>query len=339
MSAARDTGSGLADMIESAPIHRIARYRELRWLCLTARLGHRLFPVIRAFVPRDGLIEVPFGNRHALSPACWVTPYTAVQLFFGSDALPERRVYRTLIERAPAGVVVDVGANLGAYVLLTRQASAARIIAYEPSPLAAGILRRMVRSNGLRDVEVRAVACGARSGTVSLQEGVNSFIGAADGAPHAAAGFDELCRETQASFTRVERPEVTLDDDLGDEPAVAILKIDCEGYEHQVLLGARRMLARHRPAVFLELHPRFIRRFGSTPEEVCALLRDASYDLEGWTFERRSGPSRLGRLAGRYMSGSQRYRDDRELMIALKDTASEQVYVLATPKERAGTST
>jgi FkbM family methyltransferase len=328
------TARQIDHLIGTAPIATIGPYRPLRWLCRAAPLGHRLFPVLRTFLPDRGLIAVPFGELHGLCPSTWVTPYTAANLFLGDRAFPERPLYHRVIAAAGPGTIVDVGANLGGYVLLTRQVTQARIVAYEPSPLAAGILRRAVALNHFQSVEVRTLACGARPGPMTIQEGINSFVGSggpADG--RECEEFDEFCRGTRAGFSRVDVTEVTLDDDLADESHIAAIKVDCEGYEYQVLLGARRILAEQRPHIFLELHPQFIRTFGSSGKDVIELLRAASYDLECWSFKTGRPRTRLGRVLAGYGSvAGHRYGDDNEMLADAERDALQQVYVVATPR-------
>ena len=72
-----------------------------------------------------------------------------------------------------------------------------------------------------------------------------------------------------------EVPQVTLDSFLYDVDDIDLIKIDVEGYENEVLLGATEILKTHEPDIFLELHGGFspcaIRQFH---DEVWPILRD-----------------------------------------------------------------
>jgi hypothetical protein len=62
---------------------------------------------------------------------------------------------------------------------------------------------------------------------------------------------------------------------LGLEPD--LLKIDVEGFEYEVLLGARGLLARRKPPICLELHLGLLERRGVAPRQVVELLQSHGY--------------------------------------------------------------
>lgn len=148
------------------------------------------------------------------------------------------------------GVVLDVGANVGfTTVALARRARRGIVHAFEPGPFAFGALERTVARHGLRNVVTHRLALGSTDGTVEM---VTPFDGAArlpalshvvNGNAPAGSGerFVAECRALDGM------------DELVSGPPVAALKIDVEDHEHQVLAGARRLLATHRPLLFCEL--------------------------------------------------------------------------------------
>jgi FkbM family methyltransferase len=326
----------LRGLVESAPIADIRSIDALRWLCRLVPLQHRLFPLLRPSVPKRGLITVPFARGCVLYPAAWVGPYNASHLFALDQLFPERRLFEATLAAAPSGMVVDVGANIGVYALMTRGVTPARVVAYEPSPFAYHVLKRMLVVNGFADVEVRLKACGDTPGRACLQEGINSYIGGAFAARQdQAEDFEQLSRQTRDGFTPINAEQVTLDDELAGEKAVGLIKIDCEGYEHRILLGARRVLAEKKPTLFVELHPEMIRRVGDTPEDVCGLLHDAGYSVECWSFQRARRMALVPRLLSRYRAGrGHRYRDVADMLADLPHSRPQQVYLVAVPAAR-----
>ena len=323
-------------LVGSASIAGIRSVDALTGLCRVAPLQHRLFPLLRTFLPDHGLIAVPFAGASMLYPAAWVGPYNASHLFGLHQLFPERRLFEATLAAAPSGAVVDVGANLGVYVLMARTVTRAPIIAYEPSPIAFHVLTRMLEVNRLTDVVLRLKACGDVPGRACLQEGINSYVGGAvaDAAPREFSDFDHLCRQARDGFVGIDAEQVTLDDELAGAGPIKLIKIDCEGFEHRILLGARRVLAEQRPTLFIELHPELILRIGDTPEGLCGLLRDAAYTLECWNFQRTRSASRITRLLSRYHSGEgHRYRNIDDMLADIPHSRPQQVYLVAKPAD------
>lgn len=152
----------------------------------------------------------------------------------------------------PGAVCIDVGANVGVYVLQFAHwtGERGRVIAFEPSPGAREVLEKHVELNALGGrVEIVAAAVGARSGTATL------FADGADGMSRLGAP-NELIAER---VTEIEVPVVTLDEfcaSRGVRPDW--LFIDIEGFEIAALAGARELLGgRGGEAlnIVVEMHP------------------------------------------------------------------------------------
>ena len=56
-----------------------------------------------------------------------------------------------------------------------------------------------------------------------------------------------------------------------------IIKIDVEGHEFDVLLGARKLLLAKKPLLSLELHPGLLARRGACGLAIAEYLEDAGY--------------------------------------------------------------
>jgi FkbM family methyltransferase len=168
-----------------------------------------------------------------------------------------------------AQMVIDVGANVGDWTAMfaQRMTRPGHAILFEPNPEATAILRNLVLPNRLRvDVQEKAVADMA---------GTAEFFIEPD-----AGETSSLVREhsrTQAQVISV--PVVTLDEEMavrgGGE--IDMLKIDAEGYDLRVLIGARGLLeARQIGAVQFEYNFPWAHA-GSTLSFAFQLLRGAGY--------------------------------------------------------------
>jgi FkbM family methyltransferase len=166
----------------------------------------------------------------------------------------------------PDDVCVDIGAHDGAVLRdIVRYAPQGRHIAYEPLPELAQVLRRDFPA-----VDVRNAAVASEAGEVTF---------------HRVAK-----RPTRSSLHPLghepgELEPFTVRTEPLDAQGVAprLIKIDVEGAEEQVLRGAERTLAEHRPVIVLE-HDRNARHFGTTSSTIHALLTAAGlrvFDIDG----------------------------------------------------------
>jgi FkbM family methyltransferase len=136
--------------------------------------------------------------------------------------------------------VLDIGANIGlSAITLARLAK--KVIAFEPSPPNAMFLRKNLNHNGISNVELVDAAA-------SNQADILQFHVAQFGAgSHVVSGGD-LSRGAPT----INVPAKCLDEI--ELPPISFIKIDVEGHEPEVFAGARRLLARDRPLIFMEIN-------------------------------------------------------------------------------------
>lgn len=182
-------------------------------------------------------------------------------------------VYKRLIEAGPVGglhgfvaagsTVLDVGANIGFFSLHFARwvGPEGRVIAIEPETRNIAALRRRVARAEMSGVVTCIHAAAAnRSGQVRLavSPGHPGDHHLADtGEPVAAVVLDELAAD--------------------DSRPVTLIKIDVQGAESMVLAGAHRLIRRHRPAIFVEVHEPSLTRLGSSRHELIATLVALGY--------------------------------------------------------------
>ncbi|MDR2452924.1 MAG: FkbM family methyltransferase, partial [Candidatus Accumulibacter sp.] len=143
------------------------------------------------------------------------------------------------------GRVVEVGANMGSHTVGLAKAAAAKgeeMMVFEPQPVVFQNLCANLALNGLRNVRAWPFACGDETGMVSFPEQDYGRPGNFGGVAMSHA---------QEGPGRIAAPCVRLDDFLG-EGAVALIKIDVEGFELAVLRGADETLRRWRPVLYVE---------------------------------------------------------------------------------------
>ena len=148
----------------------------------------------------------------------------------------------------PGDMMGDIGANVGVYTILAAKNTGARVIALEPGLDA---FQRLELNVNLNQVKEQALIL---NWGASSAEGELLFTQKMDAVNHVALG-DEA--KTQQDIIKIKVK--TLDEVfIKEEPL--LLKIDVEGYEHEVIIGAKRLLASNSLlAIIIELNGSGIR--------------------------------------------------------------------------------
>ena len=136
--------------------------------------------------------------------------------------------------------VIDVGANVGHYTLQLSKAvgPTGRVIALEPMPETFEILTANMRAARAFNVTLLNLAASCRSGSVRMSlpkwdNGNDNFYQAAIAA---AGDYQVLCAPL----------------DLFKLSKVALLKVDAENHDLEVLQGAESLIRRDMPTVIVE---------------------------------------------------------------------------------------
>lgn len=177
-------------------------------------------------------------------------------LRYGECCEREVQVLLQLVSHPQAlpGMVVEVGSNMGVHTVpLARELArlGRRMLAIEPQPVVFQQLCANLALNGLMNVIALPCACAAESGTLSFSPPDYVSPGNFGGTAMLDTPLDtrEVREDAAAALQTV--PCHRLDDLVPEEP-VGLVKIDVEGFELRVLEGARRILERFHPILYVE---------------------------------------------------------------------------------------
>ena len=144
-------------------------------------------------------------------------------------------------------IVLDIGANIGYYVLLEAReiGDKGHIFAVEPIPSNIEILKKNVELNGYENVETFNFAFGEKKSTDSL------FL--SDMSNQASLLKSSVLKES--GFGEIKVNIETVDDFLKDKKCPNFIRMDVEGYESNILRGAVNTLKnKNLSKLFLEVH-------------------------------------------------------------------------------------
>jgi FkbM family methyltransferase len=207
----------------------------------------------------------------------------------GEFARPESDLIRDYMTALGPGVLIDVGANLGAISLPVAKACPTSIVlAVEANRSMAGVLVANVHLNGLSNVEVYHAAASSQRGLTRFPDPTLQSSGNL-GAIHA-----------QTQVRRMTPTRVLMLDEFATAD-VRFVKIDVEGHEPDVLRGAIRLLNEVRPIFLIEANPSGPRR-----AEAAQILLDAGYELF-WFFAPFRTPTSARRAPSATDDGDMNY--------------------------------
>lgn len=143
-------------------------------------------------------------------------------------------------------VVYDIGANTGYYGILAATKFAANVHSFEPIPDNISCIKESTRINGVNEnVVTHTLALGSNNSRADLSL--------------AGSGSTLTKKFLGGSTAPVLNVAVKTLDSL-KLPAPTFIKIDVEGYEWEVLQGAKETLKKYRPICFIEIAKTFTER-------------------------------------------------------------------------------
>ena len=209
---------------------------------------------------KDVVVESSFGARFV----CSHENYIERMLMQDGHFEPESTA-ATMRAVAPGAVTIDVGANVGFYSLLLAKCVGPQgaVHAFEPT--------RWAYERCLRNLALNR----------SLAESV--VLNHAGLLAEERAGYEAIESRFSARILARQKREqlrfLTLDRYCAERGITRIdfMKVDVDGYDYQVIAGARNILRQSNATLLCELHAPSLIAHGSSVAEYIALLSDLGY--------------------------------------------------------------
>lgn len=192
------------------------------------------------------LRSIPFGNPEAAR-------------VIANDILADKLISGIC---PPNGTFLDIGAHIGSVLsAVHHQDPGVQIVAFEADPSKISNLRSKFPYCELFDV-----ALGEREDIAAFQ--INA----------SAPGYNTLVVEKDSALQTVSVRVAALDDVLGDR-AVDVMKIDVEGAELGVLIGAEKLIQNCRPIIMFESMSLGVNALGYSAELLWDWLHGHGYQV------------------------------------------------------------
>lgn len=206
-------------------------------------------------IPGNAVLPIVQG---ALRGKKWVIGSSNYGCWLGSFEYDKHKLFAETINEG--SVVYDIGAHVGFYTLLasSKVGQKGKVFAFEPLHRNVIYLKEHLRLNRIDNVEVFEVAVAEQGGSGFFEERVSNAEG-------------QLSPDGNLRVRMVALDALVLNDGI---PPPDYIKIDVEGAELLVLLGARETMLKYHPAIFLATHGTEIHR------QCCDFLVSTGYHLK-----------------------------------------------------------
>lgn len=198
------------------------------------------------------------GGEHIKFPARWSRYY---------EADYEPQTFMFFRENLKGGeTVLDIGGHIGLFAVVTSRlvGDTGKVFTFEPTPFTRSVMKQVIELNGCsKNVEIRGEAVSSKCGKTVFFDTGDSISNA-----NSLVKTERSVREIPITLISVD--EVVKERNL----KVDCLKIDVEGAELDLLIGAKETFLGQRPVARLGLHPPAIVQNGQTLEEIWQVLAD-----------------------------------------------------------------
>jgi FkbM family methyltransferase len=205
-------------------------------------------------IPKDYKIPVLQGK---LKGKQWIVGSSNHGCWLGTYEYKKQQLFVKTIKKNK--IVFDIGANVGFYTLLSSElvSSSGSVIAFEPLPENIVYLKEHVKLNCMKNVRIFEAAVSNHDGRDYFKSGKSRAVGHLASEGNMVVDVNSL--DGFIKRNRLAPPDY--------------LKIDVEGNEMNVLLGAKELLCDHKPGIFLDIH-------GIENDRLCCnLLKSMGYKL------------------------------------------------------------
>lgn len=226
---------------------RIARNRLIEYLIYILVKNRPPSYFLFRFAPNNTDYKSPSirsVKRKGLRLELDISDYMQHHIFFGIEAENHEFLF-SLIK--PEMVIFDIGSNIGytALNIAKKLKGSGMVYGFEPVPENYERALKNLRLNSLKNIRIENKAVSARPETLYL--------------PPLGSNKGAVFMMEEPSGDPREIPAITLDQFVKSNAVekADLIKMDIEGWEYNALLGAREMIARFRPILFIETFPGF----------------------------------------------------------------------------------
>ena len=182
------------------------------------------------------------------------------------DCVHEKEIFSLINQIAnKSNVFFDIGGHYGWFSIAWICSGGQQAVTFEPSIANASILEQTIIKNGYqKNIQLKRIALGS----VTKEEELYIFRG------DSSRNFINPDFENKNKFNKEKVKTYRLDDLRDTLKSPDLIKIDVEGFESEVLLGASELIKSSKPLVIVEIHDL------KNAIEVSAFFSNLNYKIE-----------------------------------------------------------
>lgn len=255
------------------------RLKEMIRSCFKNRLAESLLVFLyrkkrkfRSWVAREAAYQertLRFAERDGVLYKLDISDVIGHSLFFFNHYFAPLEVFNLLKDDS---TVIDIGANIGTVALRAAKiCQRGHVYAFEPDPAHIKSLRANHQLNQFSNITIIPKGLGSKPGQALLSK-----------LEQRNAGMNRILPAEQAAqYDSTHINVATLDDEMSsiNPTRIDLIKIDVEGYEFHVLMGAQKTIARYRPILVIEVIDTNLRIHQLSSTDVIDLLQNWGYEI------------------------------------------------------------
>lgn len=215
---------------------------------------------------REGLFKMVNGTSLVLDPR----DYFQCMMYYGLYS-PEISEVLSLVLR-PGDQVLDIGAHIGYFSthMARLVGPTGQVCSFEPDKRAADLLRRSLAANRMSWVKVFPLALSSEKGHIDFHLSPQLGWSTAVGGSHLTG------------LQTVKVPTDSLDRLVASDAIsgkIALMKIDVEGFEMEVLRGANGVLKSLRPVIIMEVNNQMLNKQNTSGRDLANHMQAIGYSV------------------------------------------------------------
>lgn len=169
-------------------------------------------------------------------------------------------------------VVLDIGAQSGAFTLLSKFFPKTKWYSFEPDPVNYDLLVKNLTINSITNVNTFDVGISNKIGNDELKicrshRGLNNY-------------GDRITRfDSNSDDTIIVNTPIDTIDNLFLDQNVDLIKIDAEGCKYNILCGGKNVIQKNKPKILLEYYEQNLLQFGKNFCDLHKLIDEINYEI------------------------------------------------------------